>query len=201
MKIWIEKYKAIIIGGCVILFAGFLYFSQPDDQAFSDFSNIPLQTPEINASNPDKDEESLSIFVDVKGAVRLPGLYEAEEGDRVFDLIELAGGLLDEADEDRINLAEKAFDEMVVYIAKKGEVFEDMTFPTHSSEKTPGKVNLNKADAAELETLSGIGPSKAKAIIEYREQNGPYKQIEDLKKISGIGEKTFEKLQDTISVK
>lgn len=201
MKIWFEKYKTIIIGGFVILIAGFLYFSQPDDQAFSDFSNIPLQAPEMNASILEIEKENLSIFVDVKGAVRLPGLYKAKEGDRVFDLIELAGGLLEEADEDQINLAEKAYDEMVIYIVRKGESLQDLTYPNPSLEKTSGKVNLNKADTAELETLTGIGPSKAKAIIEYREQNGPYKQIEDLKKISGIGEKTFEKLQDSISVK
>ena len=102
-----------------------------------------------------------------------------------------------------MNLSQKIVDEMVIYIPVFGEEM-DMLPPTivssQSVSKEEGKVNINTADSNELQTLSGVGPSKADAIIEYREQNGPFQKIEDLMNISGIGEKTFEKLKDGITV-
>ena len=120
--------------------------------------------------------------MDLKGAVRQPGLYEAAEGDRVFDIIERSGGLLHDADENQINYAEKVHDEMVIFIPKIGEELDGSVFGASSSSKGNGKININKADATALETLPGIGPAKAKAIIDYREENGPFKQITDLQR-------------------
>ncbi|RSD24155.1 hypothetical protein EJA10_19820 [Mesobacillus subterraneus] len=151
-----------------------------------------------------ENEEKLPIILmaDIKGAVANPGVYQVQEGDRVVDLIQLAGGLTKEADPATLNFAMHVHDEMVVYVPRMGEqVVEAVTQSTGGQPQGKDTVNLNTAGKDVLETLPGIGPSKAEAIIKYRETNGPFKKIEDLKEISGIGEKTFEKLKDLISVK
>ena len=151
--------------------------------------------------------------MDVKGAVGTPGVFIAQPGDRVIDLIAAAGDFTKDADLDKVNLAQLVEDQMVIYVPRVGE--EDVELPdivpastgsavTMTSNQMlvmDNQVNLNTATQAELETLPGIGPSKAIAIIEYRETTGKFQQIEDLKNISGIGDKTFEKLQDSITVK
>nr|WP_286181287.1 helix-hairpin-helix domain-containing protein [Bacillus sp. ISL-37] len=140
-------------------------------------------------------------MADIKGAVVNPGVYEINEGGRVIDLIELAGGLAKDADPAAINFALYVQDEMAIYVPRIGENVS-AALPVQVGEAAGnGTVNLNSAGSSELQTLPGIGPAKAEAIIEYRETNGPYKSIEDLKEISGIGDKTFEKLKDLISVK
>ncbi|MBM7582663.1 competence protein ComEA [Caldicoprobacter guelmensis] len=146
------------------------------------------------------------IKVYIVGAVRYPGVIEVEEGSRLIDVLELAGGATEEADLERVNLALKVQDEGMYKIPKKGE--ELMVPDPNVSNTTSGiasgkgqqKVNINTADEAMLDTLPGIGPSKAKRIIEYREQNGPFKSIEEIKNVSGIGEKTFEQIKDLITV-
>ena len=147
-------------------------------------------------------------MVDVKGAVNTPGVYLLTNEDRVVDAIEKAGGYTEEADTRLVNHAQRLQDEMVIYIPKKGEDLEfkqETTSQTinipSNNESSSGKVNINSADEAVLTTLPGIGPSKAQAIIEYRENSGSFKTIEDLKNVSGIGDKTFEKLRDFIDVK
>ena len=106
------------------------------------------------------------------------------------------------ADSATVNFSMHVTDEMVIYIPKKGEEASNL-IPSQSGQMPSEKrtVNLNTAELSELETLPGIGPAKSAAIIEYRKVNGPYKSIEDLKSISGIGDKTFEKLKELISVK
>ena len=201
--IWLEKYKSVLVGAIVIGLALFLFISQPKDNQVVVNANLPLgegDIPEIEEKEED-DRLALKIFVDVKGAVKSPGLYEATETDRVFDIIEKAGGLLDKANEGQVNFAQKVHDEMVIYIPKIGEEGENPFMNDSSPSQQNDKVNLNTASPVELETLPGIGPAKSAAIIEFREQNGAFKQIEDLQKISGIGPKTFERLQDLITVK
>ena len=146
------------------------------------------------------------IKVDVKGAVSKPGVYTAQLGERVIDLVERAGGFLDDADQTKINLSQKVSDEMVIYVPIVGEDVEiveqmaNFSQPTEKASNSDGKVNINHADSAMLQTLPGIGAGKAEAIIEYRETNGPFQTVEDLMNVSGIGEKTFEKLKDSITV-
>ena len=138
----------------------------------------------------------------------------AKTGDRVIDLIAAAGDFTKEANLDKVNLAQLVEDQMVIYVPRVGE--EDVGVASTlsasgggavtignegSASSNENQVNLNTATQAELETLTGIGPSKALAIIEYRETTGKFQQIEDLKNIPGIGDKTFEKLQDSITVK
>ncbi|MET3574709.1 helix-hairpin-helix domain-containing protein [Bhargavaea ullalensis] len=151
------------------------------------------------------DSSAAVIFVDVKGAVAKPGVYSAEEGDRVIDAVGRAGGFLPDAVPDAVNHAERLRDEMVIYVPfLLQEGGEEETAGASAAPGPPvwggddGRVNLNTADAAELMTLPGIGPAKAEAIIAHREQNGPFGSPEDLMQISGIGEKTFARLEELI---
>ncbi len=137
------------------------------------------------------------VMVDVKGAVKAPGVYEIGGDGRVKDVITRAGGFLKDADETQLNLASKVADEMVIYVPVIGE---NKTEPLGSQSAESDVVSINRADITELQELPGIGPSKAEAIIQYREENGRFTTIEDLQNISGIGEKTFDKLKDLITV-
>ena len=152
-------------------------------------------------------EVMATVKVDVKGSVQKPGVYEFTMGDRVTDVINKAGGLQDEADSGQVNMAQLVEDEMVIYIPKKGEIVESsmQTVPqrneTGGGSETNEKININKATSEELQELPGIGPSKADAIVQKREELGSFQTIEDLKEVTGIGEKTFEKLRESITVK
>lgn len=164
-----------------------------NDISFSAEAEPPVQDAAPSVS----EERKEPMYVDVKGAVKTPGLYRVKEGDRILDVISLAGGLAEKADEKQLNLAQKVHDEMVLYVPEMGE--ETEVHMVNSDQQGGGsqgisgqegdKININKADASQLETLPGIGPAKAKAIIDYREQQGGFKQEEDLKNVSGIGEK------------
>lgn len=149
------------------------------------------------------------IKVDVKGAVKSPGIFTAQAGDRVIDLISAAGSFTDKADKDKVNFAQIVEDQMVIYVPEIGEedkgYLENMQVGSSgdavSGGTSGGLVNLNTATQEDLETLTGIGPSKANAILEYRETVGKFKEVDELKKVTGIGDKTFERLRDSISVK
>lgn len=208
---WLKEHKQYAIIAALIAAGGmyYLYFNEPVPVPSTIVENAennrPLNqehgTPEAIPA-PDK------IIVDVKGQVTKPGVYEGLQGERVVDIIDRAGGLTPLADASQVNFAEHVVDEMVIYIPGKGEEIQSPLVSgsggTHSSASSVngggGKVDLNKADATELQTLPGIGPAKAAAIIEYRDKSGKFKTIEDIKNISGIGEKTFEKLRDQITV-
>lgn len=142
------------------------------------------------------------IMVDIKGAVSNPGVYKMDEGQRMIELIEKAGGLLEEAESKAINFAQKVEDQMVVYIPKVGEedikIIESPVNETTTSTDT--KININEADASLLMTLNGIGSSKAENILQYREEKGYFKTIEEIKNVSGIGEATFNQLKESITV-
>ena len=152
-------------------------------------------------------EVMATVKVDVKGSVQKPGVYEFTMGDRVTDVINKAGGLQDEADSGQVNMAQLVEDEMVIYIPKKGEIVESSMKTGPQNNETGGgsdtneKININKATSEELQELPGIGPSKADAIVQKREELGSFQTIEDLKEVTGIGEKTFEKLRESITVK
>lgn len=204
MKQWINEYKIFVSVLFLVLFLAGYYFLSPTvtqkSIPINEFN--PVESAEGKSQNKELTEEKKiepKIMVDLKGAVNQPGVYEASEGERVIELIERAGGLSDSADESQVNLAMQVSDEMVLYIPEIGEVVQDIPNLTQIDSQND-MININKADEAELETLPGIGPSKSAAIIEYRTTSGPFKSIEDLKSISGIGEKTFEKLKDKISV-
>lgn len=168
------------------------------------------QTMQAEQTNVEDEEQTdVVMFVDVQGAVVHPGVYSLDEGSRVIDAIQAAGGYAEKAESRLVNHAMKLSDEMLIYIPVVGEEPPEDTMATvanaqsnSSSEEASsnGAVNLNTASEAELMTLSGVGPSKAAAITQYREENGPFQAIEDVMNVSGIGEKTFEALQEDIIV-
>jgi competence protein ComEA len=204
LKEWfgIHKTKLASALALVMIFIVYLYFKPSEDPLIlSEGSPLVPQTQMRSTSAEVDEEEATIMMVDVKGAIKIPGVYVAEKGERVIDLITKAGGFLPEADQDQVNLSQHVADEMVIFVPIQGENLESMASGSTHVQQNQGLVNINKASESELQTLPGIGPAKATAIIEYRETNSGFKTIEDLKKISGIGEKTFEKLESLISVK
>ncbi|WP_084543989.1 helix-hairpin-helix domain-containing protein [Paenisporosarcina indica] len=166
----------------------------------------PIPPEESTETNPTSSKESEAVIVDVKGQVKTPGVYTLPIGSRVLDAVQQAGGLLPTAEERALNLASRLIDEMVIYVPTIGEMEEPIPFP--SSPSNPSKdesqstiVNINSADETTLMTLSGIGPSKAKAILTYRDENGSFQSIEEIKEVTGIGDSTFNNIKDFISVK
>ncbi|MEH2976958.1 helix-hairpin-helix domain-containing protein [Bacillus amyloliquefaciens] len=146
-----------------------------------------------------KDTADDKIMIDVKGAVRNPGVYEMKAGDRVTQAIEKAGGLKKKADELNVNLAEQLQDGTIVYIPSEGE--EENRPKTAAGEKENAAVNINTASLDELQAISRVGQKKAEAIIAYREENGRFQTAEDLMNVSGFGEKSFERIKTSITVK
>lgn len=137
---------------------------------------------------------SAPIFVHVLGQVEHPGLYELREGDRVVDAIAAAGGLTDAADPAGINLARLVTDGEQLAVPAVGEV--PASAPGTAAD---GRVDLNTADVATLDTLPRIGPAMAQRIVDWRETNGPIRSVEDLLAVSGIGEKTVEALRPLVA--
>lgn len=144
------------------------------------------------------------IVVDVKGAVEAPGVYTMAANNRIVDAIEKAGGLTEVAEQKAVNLAQVVEDQMVIYVPEVGEEGVDLV---HLNQEAVGEedtstniVNINTAKKEALMTLSGIGSSKADSILSYREENGNFQTIEDIKNVSGIGDATFANLQEFISV-
>lgn len=214
MQPFLEKYKKqlAILGGVVAAVLIYLLFL--DDSSHSaaietiDQMTIPAIDEPSTIPETEIETEYKPIMVDVKGAVKYPGVYTLSEEQRVVDAVEAAGGYTDDANPVLINHAQRLQDEMVIYIPKTGEepseVMEQLqTSPANGSGSgsANGKININKAMEAELTQLPGIGPSKAGAIIQHRSEHGNFQVIDDLKKVTGIGDKTFEQLKDLIDVK
>lgn len=146
-------------------------------------------------------EEKICVYV--CGAVNNPGVYEISSGSRVFEAVDLAGGMTGEAAVDAVNLARLAEDGEQIYIPLKAEIGSQGTIPGAegiSSAAGKKKVNINTASLDELMTLTGIGESKAQSIIRYREENGAFKSIEGLMEVGGIKEGVFEKIKDDITI-
>ena len=138
------------------------------------------------------------MYIDIEGAVINPGVYRIKEGDRIFHAIAKAGGLKDTADIKSINKAEVLSDGQKIYIYELGE--EGHSGDSTSDENSGDKVNINSADVNKLQEIEGIGPSMANRIIEYRKTNGRFKKLDDLKNVSGIGEKRFESMKNSITI-
>ncbi|MBQ7942751.1 MAG: helix-hairpin-helix domain-containing protein [Lachnospiraceae bacterium] len=141
------------------------------------------------------------LYVYVCGAVQNPGVYEVPEGSRLYEVVEYAGGMLEEADDMYLNLAREVKDgEQIVILTSEQTRTSDGSVLTESASQASGLVNINTASVEELMTLSGIGESRAEAIIEYREKNGEFETIDAIMRISGIKEALFEKIKDKITV-
>lgn len=178
------------------------------------------------AQEKQQTKEEILFQVDIKGAVHQPGIYSVKEGSRVIDVIRMAGDLLENADTTVLNLSKKVFDEMVIIVYTKEEVkdfkmtkqTEEQAIekcrdgvnenlsndaclePTKETDVTSQKVSINRATKEELLTIPGIGEAKADAIIAYRKEHGGFKQLEELKEVSGIGDALFTQVQENITL-
>jgi len=203
----------VLFPGIVCLLLLYVYLQQDSSNEEESFTvpTIPQEQSEqvTSYSVSENDKPVIEyIMVDIKGAVISPGVYELTTEDRIVDAITKAGGYTEEAQTTAVNHAQKLQDEMVIYIPKTGEELDQnqtyeqvVSSPVTSSDTSTEKINLNSADETALTSLPGIGTSKAQAIITYREENGSFQKVEDLKNVSGIGDKTFEKLKEYIVVK
>ena len=190
---WSLAVKGAVIGGVLLLLVSVGGLLPKKEEAVEETEAA------ITTVMAEKTEESTTleavIFVDIKGEVKKPGVYQMKVGDRVKDAIDAAGGLTAEADSQKVNLAQRVEDQMVIVVPKVGEEAEAIPAGATSKE---GKVNINTATVEELKTLKGVGEKKAEAIIEYRKKNGSFKTKEDLMKVRGIGKKLFESFEERI---
>ena len=197
-----QNVKSIILAfvcSLVLIIGGLFYFNQNKTEDYSgvSFSNISNETNNKDEKAANRQDEK--IFVDVKGAVKHPGVFETTKDKRVRDLIEEAGGLLDDADTSTLNLSQKVKDQMVIYVLKHGEKPKQIS-DSGTSSSSGDVININTANLEQLMKISGVGKTKAEAIISYREKNGDFKKKEDITKVRGIGKATFEKIKDKIEV-
>lgn len=218
-----DKIRYILLSIIIILeliVISFLVFDNDTKECTSNNEVVPI----LEEKEETNEEEIVpKIKVDIKGAVKKAGVYELDEGSRVSDIIKLAGGLKSNASTKYLNLSKKLEDEMVIKVYTENQIknmnitykvqeeckcpSEDITSCAGSNVITNGtssnntnKVSINKASKEELMTLSGVGESKAEAIIEYRNKNNGFKSLEELMNVSGIGEAAYNKIKDSITL-
>lgn len=202
----------ILIGIAIIVLVGCGYYKSNS----SNLNNNQIQTlvdtkstesiNEKSENNTQNREDNSTTMCQIDGCVNKPGVYSFKKDDRIKDIVELAGGFTQDADTKSVNLAMKLKDEMKVYVPSKTETskaqnnnIESSDIVTIKDNNSNSLVNINTADSNKLQTLPGIGPSKAKKIIEFREKN-QFKKIEEIKNVDGIGDKTFESLKSLITI-
>ena len=190
---WIEQRRGTILFAVIALaLAGLTLFqslrSKPDPDLLPPATPVP--TAQMTATPG-------PVRVYVSGAVQNPDVYSLAPDSIVKDAVLAAGGATDRADLDRINLALPVSDGQHIYVPSMGQ--EDLPVQPPSRQTSSDKININTADAAELETLPGIGPTRAQQIVDYRQQHGPFSTVEEIMDVSGIGPATFEGLRERIT--
>lgn len=204
----IKEYKIIVICTGLGLLVGGFFLLKPTPQTPVKETNLQAEVAAVSKNSSTEKEvkeepvEQDLITVDVKGAVKSPGIYDLPVGSRVNDAVQKAGGLTEQADSKSLNLAQKVSDEALVYVPTKGEeaASQQAGSGAPSSTSKEKKLNLNKASLEELKQVKGLGGKRAQDIIDHREANGKFKSVDELKKVSGIGAKTIEKLKDYVTV-
>ena len=208
----IKEYKIIVICASMGMVLGGFFLLKPVAQTPAKESNLQTEVTTVSKDSASEKEEKSQkseteevvekdlITVDVKGAVKSPGIYDLPVGSRINDAVQKAGGLTDNADSKSINLAQRISDEALVYVPTKEEATSQEAHSNASNTKENKKVNLNKASLEELKQVKGLGGKRAQDIIDHRETNGKFKSVDDLKKVSGIGAKTVEKLKEYVTV-
>lgn len=198
--LYLTKRRKIIIGIIVIVVilsaSKSLLSKHEEAPVFIEAEETITARAEQETGQDTEEIKNEEVYVDIKGAVVHPGVYKLVMGDRVQDAVEKAGGTTEEADLLKVNLAEKVYDEMKIVIPVRGEEIEADQAGTGN-----GKISINRATSEQLTQLEGIGPSKAKAIIQYRTENGNFNSIDEIMNVSGIGPATFEKIKDEITVR
>ncbi|MFZ5352925.1 MAG: helix-hairpin-helix domain-containing protein [Bacillota bacterium] len=205
-----EKILIIIIIIMILIISGTIYINSGAgteillEQNIEDSIAEPAEAKTTESEQqPQTVDEYITVYI--CGCVKRPGNIEIKPDTRLGDALELIGGASEEADLTAVNLAHKLSDEEMIYIPKKGEIINDMknVIPGYVSKNTAlkyGKININTASKSELESLPGVGPSTADKIIAYRNKNGAFKTIEEIMKVTGIGEKKYASLKEYIAV-
>ena len=228
LEIFDRYRKAVITGGGVLLFllAGLLTMlltSSRNEPAVSQKENREVKSESLSVNEQETKQPEKFLYVYVTGEVKNPGVYKLSEDARIFQLIESAGGFTSKADREALNLAEFLIDGVHIHVAAKitqaqpkipglsarsepvqvVHYVQTVTQQKSTATDRKGKimVDINHADAAELEKLTGVGPAIAKRIIEYRNKNGRFTKPEDLINVRGIGQKTLEKMRDQIVIR
>jgi len=185
-----EKIGIIIFSLVIVFVISINYYSKAKDKEIQVIKNEDMT----------KETAEKKIQVYICGEVKKPGVYELHEGDRLIKLISLAGGITEKGDENSINMSAKLKDEDYIRIPAKNENASANQIQSSTGYDFSGKININTASLEELKTLPRIGDALANRILEYRAKNGPFKDIKDIKNVSGIGEKMFENIKDKICV-
>lgn len=178
-----------------LVLAAFVGANLLRDDGTSGGAAAPLFVPESPVSTA-----ASKVVVHVAGAVRAPGLHSLSPGARVADALAAAGGPTLDADLDRVNLAAAVADGQRVVIARIGEAIDADGPASGPGETGSGPVNLNQADAAALDSLPGVGPATASAIVDHRRRNGPFRTVDDLLSVRGIGPSKLDALRDLVTV-
>lgn len=204
-----EKTLKYLVAFLFILIALFILLGKNGDEELLIEGRENTSTVEQLAAeeSPEENPEPKEIFVHLSGAVNKPGVLKLSEGTRVYEAVEMAGGLEVDADSSGINLARTLQDEERIHIPREGEVQTNPVQYANPATQSmgggtgqSGLININTADSAALQTLTGIGPSTAEKIMDYRQSSGSFRSIEQIKEVSGIGEKTYEKFKDKICI-
>ena len=221
------KYRKQIIGVFIFLFIlifiGSNIFVKNMKEKPKKSKSVSVVKEAKEKNEIEKDKEITTVKVDIKGKIRNPGIYTMIDGDRVIDVINKAGGLLDDADTSIINLSKKLTDEMVIIIYSHKQIEDykktkeelnktldictnnDITnnacisYENEQEQSISTKININNASKEELMKIPGIGESKANDIIKYREKS-KFKNIEEIKSIKGIGDNIFDKIKESITI-
>lgn len=228
IKSLVFKYKLYLVVGFIMLVI-FVWAISKDNSRKENLSNFSSEKQELtrktdpndikmshtdstNEKRTQKNLEPKDVTCDISGAIKNQGVYTLKNGARLNELIEIAGGLTTNAQLKNVNRALILKDQDKIYIPHVGEKFSktdivsseegNSTTSTDMSnaQSNSPKININTADSVELQKLNGIGEKKAQQIISYRQKNGQFKQIEDLKQVSGIGDKTFETLKSQLEI-
>lgn len=199
----------IIIAILVIILIGWKYY---DSKNYEEVNSQEILATNTKKENKNSNEEEDMMAVHITGEVKKSGVVKIKEGSRIEDIIEAAGGLTENADITNVNLAFVVEDGMKIRIPSINEEKTDEDYITEDSGKgvimtdentstSSSVININTASESELEQLPGIGPSISSRIVEYRNKNGKFKSIEDIKNVTGVGDSKFEKIKDLIKVK
>lgn len=191
----IKIYIGISFIVLLIIIGQLIYFYKEEPPTFSEITITTVGNEGNNQKEKEEYANNNEIVVDIKGEVINPGVYTMEENSRIDDVITKAGGVTANADLNQVNRAQKIYDEMIIYIPKQGEQLQQVLLDLNN-----GKISINQAGENELMMLDGIGPAKAKAIIDYRTKNGSFKKIEDIINVPGIGEAIYQQIKDKITI-
>lgn len=197
----LKKFLPLILATLVTVFVLVIYFSQSNNEQADAWEENESAFQQATEDSEKTTEETGKIIVDIKGEINKPGVYELEGDARVKEVILEAGGLTKQAEEKQLNLAEKLQDQQMIYIPNKEEAEEmEIDGDKEAEDNNEDMIDINAADINELQKISGVGPAKAQAIVDYREENGAFESVDELNEISGFGEKTVEKLRDSIKI-